>query len=79
MEGILINILIFIPLGYLLPAVFPQIRWGHVICIGFAVTVSIETVQLFTKLGMFDLDDILNNVIGTVAGVVLHRWIGRER
>ncbi len=48
------------------------------LCISFAATVSIEVVQLFTKLGMFDLDDILNNVIGTTAGVVLYRGIGRK-
>ncbi len=78
LEGILINILIFIPLGYLLPIVFPKHRWHHVICIGFATTVSIEVVQLFTKLGMFDLDDILNNVIGTIVGVTVHRVIGKR-
>ena len=72
LEGILINILIFVPLGYLLPAVFPKLRWHHVICISFAATVSIEVVQLFTKLGMFDLDDVLNNVIGTVVGVGIY-------
>lgn len=78
LEGIFINILIFIPMGYLIPSIFHRIRWYHVICIAALSTVFIEVVQLITRLGMFDLDDILNNAVGTVVGMWLLKIVSQR-
>ncbi len=78
LEGIALNILLFMPMGYLLPLLFPKLRWWQVIVIGFLTTVCIEVGQLITKLGMFDLDDILNNMIGLGIGMVLSRKVKRK-
>ncbi len=71
LEGIALNILLFMPMGYLLPQMFSKMRLWQVMSIGFLTTVCIEVGQLITKLGMFDFDDILNNVLGTGLGLII--------
>ncbi len=67
------NILLFIPYGFLYHAAFrkewPVLNAG---LIGFVTTLSIETMQLVTKRGIFQLDDILFNTAGTVVGALLY-------
>lgn len=76
-QGIVINILIFVPLGYLLPLIWKWVdRWWKVIIMGFAVSLGIELLQLVTKLGMYDIDDLINNTIGSVIGWGCYlRWL----
>lgn len=59
-----LNILLFVPLGFLLGD-----KKG--ILIGFLLSTIIELVQLIFRLGFCELDDVLNNAIGTVVGVGL--------
>ena len=72
-EGIL-NVIMFIPFGYLFPALMVQKRKyavSQIVCIGFLFSLLIETVQLLAKVGYFDLDDLINNTFGTFVGVML--------
>lgn len=81
LKGIILNILLFIPFGYMLPCIFGKLQkvlWG-VVLIGFVCSLLTEVVQLVTHLGWFDLDDLLNNTIGCVLGVILYRVFLRER
>lgn len=81
LEGIVLNILLFVPLGYMLPCIFPKLQkalWG-VVLIGLFCSLLTETVQLVTHLGWFDLDDLLNNTIGCILGVILYRVFLKER
>lgn len=68
-RNIILNIFLFVPLGFLLPM---GIKWFDnflKICfVGFLLTLGIETLQLLLKRGIFELDDILNNTIGTMVG-----------
>lgn len=81
LKGIILNILLFIPFGYMLPCIFGKLQkalWG-VVLIGFVCSLLTEVVQLVTHLGWFDLDDLLNNTIGCVLGVILYRGFLRIR
>ena len=40
---------------------------------GFLLSLSIELCQLFFRLGWFEVDDILHNVLGTYLGICLYR------
>ena len=66
-----LNILVFVPLGFLLPQVWRRARWWKVLLIGFGVSLLIEALQLVTRLGWFDIDDILANTLGAVAGYIV--------
>ena len=43
-------------------------RWWRVVLCGFVLSLLIELTQLVTHLGMFDLDDLMNNSLGAFLG-----------
>ncbi|WP_062106777.1 VanZ family protein [Bacillus niameyensis] len=64
-----LNILMFIPFGILLPLYrsrFKKAVWT----IGAAAlfTLAIECIQLITGFGIFDIDDLFNNLLGGIIG-----------
>jgi len=66
------NILMMIPLGimlYILWEPFRKISWSLIA--GFLFSFIIECTQLFTRLGKFETDDIINNVLGTLIGFII--------
>lgn len=69
---IILNILLYIPLGYLLRFTFPKIKAWQVIAIGCAMSALTETTQLVFKLGLFEWDDMIDNTLGTVIGVICY-------
>ena len=75
-----LNVLLFMPLGYLIPLSYSKInRWWKVLLLGFTFSLLIETVQLITRLGWFDTSDLLHNTLGAVMGYWIYcRWL-REK
>jgi glycopeptide antibiotics resistance protein len=66
------NLIGFIPFGILLPLFWPWFRHGvKMLLAGFMLSLGFETLQLLTGLGVWDVDDLLLNTAGTVAGYVL--------
>ena len=63
---ILANILFFIPIGIMIA--FIHLRW---LWIGVLFPIVIETMQLLLKRGMFDVDDILGNIVGLLVGAAV--------
>ena len=69
LEGAGLNILLFVPFEYLLPLLWKRAdRWWRVVLCGFVLSLLIELTQLVTHLGMFDLDDLMNNSLGAFLG-----------
>ena len=69
LEGAGLNILLFVPFGYLLPLLWKRAdRWWKVVLCGFVLSLLIELTQLVSHLGMFDLDDLMNNSLGAFLG-----------
>jgi glycopeptide antibiotics resistance protein len=65
------NIVGFIPLGFLLPLLFPLCRrWWRTFAAIFLISLGFETVQLLTGLGIFDVDDLILNVMGGLIGFI---------
>lgn len=71
-SDILMNILLFIPLGFLVE------DWKGGIVMGFALSVGIELTQYVFHLGYCELDDVLNNTIGSAFGVGLNVMIRKS-
>lgn len=78
LEGIILNILLFIPFGYLLPSLFPRLRWWQVVLLGLAFSLCIELLQLITKLGYADVDDLINNTLGAAIGWLCYKLILKD-
>lgn len=66
---ITLNILLFIPLGFLLGR-----KGWKAILFGFLFSTFIELIQYIAVLGYCEADDVLNNTIGCVLGVLLCTW-----
>ncbi len=74
------NILMMVPLGillYILWTPFRKIRW--MLIAGFLVSLLIECIQFITRLGKFETDDIINNVIGTWIGFMICKVLDKAR
>ena len=66
------NVLGFMPFGFLLPILSVRIRRGAaVILSGLAISLAVETIQLVTRVGIFDVDDLLLNTLGAALGYLI--------
>lgn len=69
---IVYNILMFVPIGFLLPLVHSKMKSAiRTISVSFLFTVFIECIQLALGLGIFEIDDIFNNTLGAIFGYCL--------
>lgn len=69
------NIIMFIPLGLLLPKVFPKLgKLWKTLLTAAAIIIAVETAQLLTLLGTCDIDDLILNLPGTAIGYGLHKY-----
>lgn len=64
----IMNVVVFIPLGFLLGLSFKGIKWKHVILVSLCVSSLIEILQFIFKRGYTELDDLFHNVLGSILG-----------
>ncbi len=80
---IILNVLLFVPLGALLPLLWPSRLenapiWKAaliVAVIAFLGSAAIELSQWYFKLGLFEFDDLMDNTIGAVLGLLTYRAV----
>ena len=70
------NVIMFIPLGFFLPRVFPALqKFRRTVLATVLIITAVELTQLFTLLGTCDIDDLILNVIGAAIGYGLHQLL----
>ncbi len=62
------NVIIFMPFGFFMPMASKYRSFLATTFSSFGLSLCVETFQLVTKVGSFDVDDLLLNTIGGVAG-----------
>ena len=78
LRQLLINLVMLIPVGFLLPAVInAKHKYLITMALSLLLTVFIETMQLITKCGSFEIDDIINNFIGAVLGMLIYMLLNK--
>ena len=70
---IIANILMFIPIGFLLGI---KVGWKG-IPIAALFSLIIELIQLVTRRGLFEFDDIIHNTLGAVIGFGIYALLGK--
>ena len=66
------NAMMFLPLGMFLRNFFgKRIHWYGSAVIGLLLSMAIELIQLVTKRGFCDIDDLIHNTIGVLIGYFL--------
>lgn len=71
----IMNIVVFIPVGFLLGVSISNIKWWKVLLVGICLSTSIEFLQLITKSGFSEIDDIMHNTLGCIIGYLLFQLI----
>lgn len=65
------NVLIFMPFGFFMPMASRYRSFFLTLFYSFGLSLLVETFQLITKVGSFDVDDLLLNTIGGVIGYII--------
>lgn len=74
-RNILGNLAAFLPMGFYLPCFFERLRSPlRTAAAVYLIVLAFETVQIVTGLGCFDVDDLILNVAGSLAGYGLYRF-----
>ena len=74
-----LNMMLFVPMGYLLPYVF---RWFRAqvntrpVLFCLLLSFLVENLQLMTQRGLYDFDDIVSNTLGGWIGQLLYISVG---
>ena len=71
----IMNIVIFIPIGLLLRASFPTVKWWELLLMGCVLSLMIEFCQLTLHKGFCEFDDVMHNTLGCVMGYGLSRLL----
>lgn len=74
------NVLLFVPFGAILPVLRKRMRsLGKMAALSAALSLAIELLQLATRSGAFDVDDILLNTLGGILGYGIFTVCNRIR
>ena len=71
LKYIVLNILMLLPIGVSMSFVWKSPK--RILIFGFLFSCLIETSQLLTGRGLFEIDDILHNTLGVYLGTLLYR------
>ena len=63
------NVIGFLPFGFIVPVMHKKMEsFWKVSLLGFMFSLCVETIQLITKVGCFDVDDLILNTLGAMIG-----------
>lgn len=69
----ILNIIMFMPLGFLLPLLWEKMRnIKNIIITSFCFSLSLELTQLFNR-RTSDIDDLIMNVLGAIMGFIIYK------
>lgn len=72
--NILGNIFAFSPFGFLLPLLNKRYRYFFVTAsLSLLFSLAVETIQLWFRVGIFDVDDLLLNTTGGILGYIFYK------
>lgn len=72
---VVLNVVLFIPIGLLLRGVITS--WKILLMICFAISSSIEILQLVFRKGLCETDDVIHNTLGAIIGCLLYIGISK--
>lgn len=74
---IILNVLIFVPLGVYAGILFKRWIIGEKLFLFFLISLLCEGFQFILAIGAFDITDIINNTLGGIIGLMI--YIGIEK
>lgn len=74
---IILNVVIFVPLGIYSGVLFKNWVWGHKFFFFFLTSLMFEGLQFIFRIGAFDITDIITNVLGGIIGLLIFETIDK--
>lgn len=71
---LLMNVLVFIPVGLLIATAFKVIKWWKALFAGIILSLSVEALQFCFSKGTVEIDDVIHNVAGCMIGYGLYSF-----
>ncbi|MFI3255086.1 MAG: VanZ family protein [Eubacteriales bacterium] len=83
MKGILLNIIMTMPFGFLMSIIFLKVNFLKVLVSTFMLSLSIEVFQLITTIFLlhhraFDVTDLITNTFGGIIGYFIYKLTNRN-
>ena len=73
------NVVMFMPLGFFTPHLWNRTKkFWQVLLVVSLVILGVELLQLVTLLGVCDIDDVILNLAGALAGYGIWKLIGNK-
>ena len=69
------NIVAFMPLGFLIPLAFRRFKAVITLASAFIFILFAEILQLVSRRGVFDVDDLLLNMLGSIIGYAVYKLL----
>jgi glycopeptide antibiotics resistance protein len=80
LKNILGNIVLFLPFGFFLPALFSKCaNFKKFFLITLLTLFIVELLQFLTMLGAFDINDIVLNLLGAIVGFLINKSFKTKR
>ena len=80
MEQGIVNILLFLPLGFLAPLVFRTLgkrAWSKIFILSLGISLLVEVMQFFHETRAFDINDLMFNTLGGILGYGVYLLLSR--
>ena len=78
---VILNVLIFIPVGVLLGCASDRMKWWKALLYGASFSILIEVLQYVTRRGFAEFDDVFHNTLGCLLGFALYAavaWVNKH-
>lgn len=72
---VILNVLIFVPLGVYTGILFKDWRLGRKLSLVFIASLIVEGLQYLFAIGAFDITDIITNTLGGTIGLLIYKVI----
>ena len=77
------NIVLLVPIGFLVPFVYRNMTLKKSLVLAVTAGVTIEMMQVVSRVGIFDIDDIILNALGVIIGywtfTILAEWMRSKK
>lgn len=71
----IVNIAMFVPIGFLASVLYKNINWLKVLLIGATISLSIEILQFVFMKGFSEFDDVFHNTLGCMIGFGIYQLV----
>ena len=72
---VIMNVVVFVPVGFLSRAAFKEWSWGKAIGYGSMFSIVVEMLQLVLMKGTAEIDDVFHNTLGCVIGIAAYELL----